>query len=163
MPELFHDPEFWVLVCFVIALAILLKKASPMVAGMLDARAAKIKAELDEAQQLREEAHRTLAEYQRKQRDALKEAEEIIARARLEAERAAEQAARDLEAALERRQRLAVEKISLAESKALAEVRNTAVDVAIAAVGRMLAQDLDARRRNALIDQAIASLPATFH
>jgi len=100
-----------------------------------------------------------LAEYQRKQRDALKEAEQIIAHARTEAERAAQQAQRDLEAAVERRQRLAIEKIALAESKAAAEVRNVAVDVAIAAVRQMLAEDLDATRRSKLIDDAIAALP----
>jgi F-type H+-transporting ATPase subunit b len=163
MHEIFTDPEFWVLVAFVIGIVLLAKKAGPQITSMLDARAAKIRSELDEAQRLRDEAQRTLAEYQRKQRDALKEAEEIIAHARAEAERAAAQAARDLEASLERRQRLALDKIALAETKALAEVRNTAVDVAISAVREILTQDLDAARRTALIDDAIASLPATFH
>jgi F-type H+-transporting ATPase subunit b len=159
----YADPEFWVLVAFVIAIAYLVYKASPVLTRSLDDRAAKIKAELEEAQRLREEAQRTLAEYQRKQRDALKEAEEIIAHARAEAERAAQQAARDLETALERRQRLALDKIALEEAKATAEVRNTAVDLAVAAVGRMLAEDLDPARRNALIDQAIAALPQRLH
>jgi F0F1-type ATP synthase membrane subunit b/b' len=76
-----------------------------------------------------------------------------------EAERAAEQAARDLAAALERRQRLAMEKIALAESRATAEVRNAAVDVAITAVRRILAETLDAERKRKLVDDAIAELP----
>src|SRR5260221_12637056 len=138
MLELLHDPEFWVLVAFGIALGGLARKAGPVIAKALDDRAVKIKAELDEAHKLREEAQRMLAEYQRKQRDALKEAEEIIAHARVEAERAAEQAARDLEAALERRKRLALEKIALAGSKAIAGGRNTAVDIAISAGGAIL-------------------------
>jgi len=163
MPDLLHDPEFWVLVSFVIVLAGLFRKAGPLITKSLDDRAAKIRAELEEAQKLRDEAQRMLAEYQRKQRDALKEAEEIVARARAEAERAAEQAARDLEAALERRKRLALEKIALAESKATAEVRNTAVDVAIAAVREILAKALDAPRKGRLIDDAIAELPRRLH
>jgi F-type H+-transporting ATPase subunit b len=163
MIEIFRDPEFWVLVSFVIAVGGLVWKASPILTRSLDARAAKIKAELDEAQRLREDAQRTLAEYQRKQRDALKEAEQIIAHARTEAKRAAQQAARDLDAALERRQRLAMEKIALAESKATAEVRNTAVDVAVAAVRQMLTQQLDAPRKSKLIDDAIAGLPERLH
>jgi F-type H+-transporting ATPase subunit b len=163
MLELLHDPEFWVLVSFVIVLIGLLRKAGPLITKSLDDRAAKIKAELEEAQKLREEAQRMLAEYQRKQRDALKEAEEIVARARHEAERAAEQAARDLDAALERRKRLALEKIALAESKATAEVRNTAVDVAIAAVREILGKALDAPRKDRLIDDAIAELPQRLH
>jgi F-type H+-transporting ATPase subunit b len=152
MLELLHDPEFWVLVSFVIVLAGLFRKAGPLITKFLDDRATKIKAELEEAHKLRDEAQRMLAEYQRKQRDALKEAEEIVARARVEAERAGEQAARDLDAALERRKRLALEKIALAESKATAEVRNTAVDVAIAAVREILAKALDAPRKSKLID-----------
>jgi F-type H+-transporting ATPase subunit b len=163
MLELLRDPEFWVLVAFAIAFGGLARKAGPVIAKALDDRAVKIKAELDEAHKLRQEAQRMLAEYQRKQRDALKEAEEIIAHARVEAERAAEQAARDLEAALERRKRLALEKIALAESKAIAEVRNTAVDIAISAVREILAQVLDAARKSKLIDEAIAELPQSLH
>lgn len=163
MPEFMRDAEFWVLVAFAIAVAYLIYKTKNIVTAGLDARAAKIKAELDEAQRLREEAQSKLAEYQRKQRDALKEAEAIVAHAKAEAERVAAQGARDLEAAIERRRRLAAEKIALTEAKALAEVRNSAVDLAIAAVGRVLAQDLDAPRRSALIDEAIAALPPTLH
>ncbi len=163
MFELLHDPEFWVLVAFAIAFGGLARKAGPVIAKALDDRAGKIKAELEEAHRLREEAQRMLADYQRKQRDALKEAEEIIAHARVEAERAAAQAARDLEAALERRKRLALEKIALAESKAIAEVRNTAVDIAISAVREILAQALDAPRKSKLIDEAIAELPQRLH
>jgi F-type H+-transporting ATPase subunit b len=163
MLQLLHDPEFWVLVSFIIVLAGLFRKAGPLITKFLDDRATKIKAELEEAHKLRDEAQRMLAEYQRKQRDALKEAEEIVARARVEAERAGEQAARDLDAALERRKRLALEKIALAESKATAEVRNTAVDVAIAAVREILAKALDAPRKGKLIDEAIAELPQRLH
>ncbi len=163
MPTFMRDAEFWVLVAFVVAVAFLIYKVRDIVTGALDGRAAKIKSELDEAQRLREEAQTKLAEYQRKQRDALQEAEAIVAYAKAEAERVAAQGARDLEAAVERRRRLATEKIALAEAKALAEVRNTAVDLAIAAVGHVLAQDLDAARRGALIDEAIAALPPTLH
>lgn len=163
MPEFIREAEFWVLIAFLIAIAYLVYKTRTIVTGSLDARAQKIKAELDEAQRLREEAQATLADYQRKQRDALKEAEAIVAQAKAEAERAAAQGARDLDAAIERRKHLAVEKIALTEAKALAEVRNLAVDLAIAALKRAFAEDLDAARRGALIDEAIAALPPTLH
>jgi len=163
MPEFIQEAEFWVLIAFVIAIAYLVYKTRTIVTGSLDARAAKIKAELDEAQRLREEAQATLADYQRKQRDALKEAEAIVAQAKAEAERAAEQGARDLDAAIERRKHLAVEKIALTEAKVLAELRNLAVDLAIAALRRALTEDLDATQRGVLIDEAIAALPPTLH
>lgn len=159
MAEIIGNPEFWVAVAFVIVIVGMVWKGTPVLLAGLDERAAKIKSELDEAQRLREEAQRVLAEYQLKQRDAIKEAEQIVALGRASAERAAEQAARDLAAAIERRRRMALEKIALAESKAMAEVRNAAVDIAIAAVRQILAQDLDAERRGKLIDDAIAALP----
>ncbi|HYL32533.1 MAG TPA: F0F1 ATP synthase subunit B [Stellaceae bacterium] len=161
--ELLGEAEFWVLIAFVISMAIVVWKARGAMLGMLDRRAEKIKAELDEARRLAEEAQKALAQHQLRQRDALKEAEAIIAQARAEAERAAQEGRKDLAAALERRKRLAAEKLALEEQKALNEVRAAAVDVAIAAVRRVLSEDLDAKRRAALVDQAIAALPETLH
>lgn len=163
MHELISNPEFFVSIAVIIGVFGIAWKAAPVITSMLDTRAVKIRTELDEARRLREDAQRMLAEYQRKQRDALKEAEQIIALSRAEAERAAAHAAAELEAALQRRQAQALEKIALAESKATAEVRNTVVDVAVAAVRRILAQELDAGRRNRLIDDAIAELPKLLH
>jgi F-type H+-transporting ATPase subunit b len=150
--------EFWVLVAFLLAVAFLVWKAGPTVTGGLDKRTLRIKSELDEATRLRDEAQRTLAEFQRKQRDAMKEAEAIVAQAKIEAERVAKTAERDLAASLERRQKQAVEKIALAETKAIAEVRALAVDVAMAATRRLLAEEISPARKSAMIDDAIADL-----
>ena len=162
--HLIHDPEFWVLVAFVLVIALgLWKKVHSAAGTALDGRAAKIKDQLDEARKLRDEAQAMLAEYQRKQRDSLQEAEGIVAHAKAEAERLAVQAAKDLEAALDRRQRLALDKIALAEAKAAAEVRSIAVDVAITAARQVIAEQLDQQRAGNLIDQAIAELPQRLH
>lgn len=157
--EIFHDPELAVAIAFVIAVVLVSKRVWQVLSRMLDERAAKIKAELDEAQKLRDEAQRALGEFQRKQRDALQEAEAIIAHARGEASRFAERANLDLEAAIERRQRLAAERIALAEAKAIAEVRNLAADIAIGAARVVIAEHLGDAQGQALIDQAIAELP----
>jgi len=66
--ELFHDVEFWIALAFIVAVVVLIKKAAPGITGGLDARAARIKEEIEEAKRLRAEAEATLAEYQRKQR-----------------------------------------------------------------------------------------------
>jgi F-type H+-transporting ATPase subunit b len=161
--ELFHDPEFWVAVAFVIVVGVGGYKFRPMIAKALDDRAVRIKSELDEAQRLRDDAQKTLAEYQRKQRDALKEAEAIVSHAKAEAERIGKQAAQDLEAAIDRRTRQAEEKIAQEQAKALAEVRSAAVDVAIAATRQIIAQQLDKASGGALIDSAIAALPQQLH
>ena len=163
LSELFHDPEFWVLVAFVIVVVGGFIKLGPTIGKSLDERAERIRAELEEAQRLREDAQRTLADYQLKQRDALKEAEAIIAHAKGEAERIGRQAALDLEAAIERRTRQAEEKIAQEEAKALADVRNTAIDIALAAARQIIAEQLDAKAGGALIDAAIAALPQRLH
>jgi len=156
--HLFGDPEFWVAVAAAIFIAVVWKPARRSLIGSLDARAARIRGELDEARQLRTEAEQLLAEYQRKEREAANEAAAIVARAGEEAERIAAQAARDLDQALARRQRLAEERIAQAESKAVDEIRAAAVDVALAAARDVIVADTDAARGGALIDAAIAAL-----
>lgn len=152
------DASFWVAVAFVLFVALIAKRGYKFITEGLDKRAGRIKTELDEAVRLREEAQALLAGYQRKQRDAVRDAEEIVERARREAARIAAQAEEDLAAALERRTRVAEIKISQAEAQALAEVRNQAVDMALAATRRLLAENLDQSRAEALIDEAIAEL-----
>jgi F-type H+-transporting ATPase subunit b len=161
--ELFHDPEVAVAIAFVIALAVVARKVWATITAALDTRAARIKAQLDEARTLREEAQQALAQIQRRQRDALQEAEAIIAHAREEAARYAEKAKQDLEAALQRRERLAQERIALAESKAVDEVKGAAVDVAIDAARRIIADNLGETQGNALIERAIEDLPARIN
>jgi F-type H+-transporting ATPase subunit b len=157
--EFLHESEFWVLVAAIVFVALVGRKVFGALAGGLDARAARIRSELDEARRLREEAEQLLAEYRAKQQQAAADAEAIVAQAKVEAERIAAQSARDLEQALERRQHMAEDRIAQAEAKALAEVRSAAVDVAIAAAREVITQEIDERRGNALLDQAIVTLP----
>jgi len=113
---MFAAPELWVLVSFVLFVALLVYYKIPnKLAKALDDRAGKIHAELDEARRLREEAQAILADYQRKQRDAEKEAEDIIAMARREARFYAEESQKALGESLQRRVRSAEEKIARAE------------------------------------------------
>lgn len=156
-------PEFWVALAFVIFAVLVWKKAKAAIVGALDARAEKIRAELDEAQRLREDAQAALAAYQRRQRDALKEAEAIIAHAREEAARIRAQAAADLESSLKRRESQAVDRIAQAEAAAVNEVRHLTVDLAIQAGRKLLTEGITAKQADALIDQSIAELPKHLH
>lgn len=156
-------PEFWVAISFVVFVFLVWKKAKVAILGALDARAEKIRAELDEAQRLREDAQSALAAYQRRQRDALKEAEAIIAHAREEAARIRAQAAAELEAALKRRESQAVDRIAQAEAAAVNEVRHLTVDLAMQASRKLLTEGITAKQADALIDQSIAELPKHLH
>jgi len=156
--EFLRDPEFWILVAFVVVIVLLWKPAGRAVTKALDDRAEKIRLDLDRAAKLRTDAQALLAEYQQKQRDALKDAEAILAQAKADAERLSAQAAADLDASLKRREQMALQRIAQAEQQALAEVRAAAVDIAIAATGKLLAEKLDAAKQDALVDGAIKEL-----
>jgi F-type H+-transporting ATPase subunit b len=155
--------EIWLLLALVILIAIAFKPARRAILGGLDERAARIRGELEEAARLREEAQTALAAIQRKQRDALGEAEEIIAHARQDAERIRAHALEELERTLARRQAMALDRIAQAEASAMAEVRNAAVDVAVAAARQVIASEIDAAADARLIDTAIEGLPAKLN
>src|SRR4029079_18371621 len=116
-----HEPEFWVAIGFILFVIGAARPAMRTITVALDRRAIRIKASIDEAAKLHSEAQTLFNEYQRKQRDALREAEEIIAAARAETERMRAQAVVDLAAAVKRREQQAIEKIAEAEAEATAQ------------------------------------------
>jgi F-type H+-transporting ATPase subunit b len=156
----YRTPEFWVAIAFLIFVASVAKKVGTMVTGALDARAARIKAEIDEATRLRDEAQALLGEYQRRQRQAESEAKNLLVAAEAEAKLMQTEAIAQLEATLKRRETMAMDRIARAESQALAEVRNLAVDVALDATRRLIAESVDPARAAALVDDAIKGLGA---
>lgn len=160
---LWEMPELWVAVAFFIVVAGVWKPVGRAIVAGLDMRRDKIKARLDEAQRLREDAEEMIETYRRKQEEAFREADEIIAHAKAEAIRMAEQAAKDLEESVKRRERQAMDRIAQAEAEAVREVRNLAVDLAMSATRKVIAETLSAKQASALVDQAIKQLPGTLH
>jgi F-type H+-transporting ATPase subunit b len=154
-----HNPEYWVLVAFLIFLAMIWRAGVPgQITKALDGRADAIRNELDEARRLREEAQQLLADYQKEQRDAETEAKAIIDTAKREAEVMAADSRKSLAEQLERRTRLAEEKIARAEAQAVGEVRSAAVDAALAASHKILAGKAAGATGASLIDESIAAL-----
>jgi F-type H+-transporting ATPase subunit b len=159
MLEFFKEPENWVAVAFVIFVAIMLYVgAHKKIIEALDHRSARIKAELDEARRLRDEAVSLLADYQRKQREAEHEAEAIVADARAEAERVAAEARTKMEEFVARRTKLAEAKIGQAEAQALADVRAAAADAAVSAAEAILRDAATGKVADDLIAQGIADV-----
>jgi F-type H+-transporting ATPase subunit b len=163
MAHLFAEAEFWVLLAVAIFLIVVWKPARRFVVSALDGRALRIRDEIGAAANLREEAQQALAAYQRRQQEAATEAAQIVSHAKEEVERIAAQSLRDLEETLRRRQALAQERIAQEETKAVAEIRAIAVDVAISAARQVIAAWLDEKRGAELIDDAIAELPRQLH
>ncbi|MBC6436725.1 MAG: ATP F0F1 synthase subunit B [Rhodobacteraceae bacterium] len=156
------NTDFVVLIGFLLFLAILFYFNVPsMLGGLLDGRARQIQAELAEARALREEALSILANYERKQRDVAAQSERIIAHARAEA--IAEQASADLQASITRRLHAAEDRITNAEQSAVREVRDRAIEVAVAAAAQVIADQTSTADQNRLIDSAIADVEARLH
>ena len=163
MSALLESSEFWVAVAFVIFVGLLLRFGWKRAMSALDRRAADIGREIDEAARLREEAQELLAGYRRKRQDAEKEAADIVAHAEAEASRLRAEAEQELADTVRRRTDAAMAKIDQAEAQALAEVRETAVGVAVAAARTLLAENLDRTCGDALIDSAIDELRHKLH
>lgn len=156
--------EFWVLLGLIVFIGIIIYMRVPgMLTKSLDERGAGIAKELDEARRLREEAQQVLASYQRKQREAMKEAEDIVAQAKAEAEAMAKETRDNLKAQVERRTQMAEQKIAQAEVQAMNEVRAVAADVAIEAARRLIAEKVDTSRDAEIIEKSIADLTAKLH
>jgi len=154
-----ESTSFWVAMAFVgFVLLMLYIKIPAIIAKLLDDRADAIRSELEEARSLREQAQTVLADYERRQRQAEKEAEEIIVQAKAEAERLADETRIKLEASLERRMKLAEDKIAQAEIQALKEVRFQAAEIAIAAAGKIIANDFSEKDASSLVDSNIKDL-----
>lgn len=159
-----RNSEFVVLVAFIAFIGLLVYMKVPgKLTGMLDARAVAIKAELDEARALREEAKSILATYERRQKEVQELADRIISTARDEALAAAAQAKADLKASIARRLASATEQIASAEAGAIRQVREQAVSVAVAAAGDVLSRQMTAEAASSSIDAAIAQVEARLH
>jgi F-type H+-transporting ATPase subunit b len=161
--ELLRDPETWVAVAFVLFLVVAGRPIVRGVAKALDDRSQRIRIELEEAERLRRETEALLAEYKQKLQGAAREAAEILAHARSEADVLKQEAAANLSATLARRERMALDKIAQAEAQALAEVRSQAVDLAVAAATRILREQMAGPCAASLIDQSIAEIDRKLH
>ncbi len=158
------DPTFWVAVSFFLFAGLVVYfKVPGLVAKALDKRAEAIRAELDEATRLREEAQALYAEYERRQRDAEKEAQSIITQAEAEAERLAVETKIKLDEMLERRTAQVESKIARAETLALDEVRLAAASAAIVAAEQLITKTLNKTKAAELVDASIDELASKLN
>lgn len=158
------NSNFVVLIAFLLFLGVLVYFKVPGLLGkQLDKRAADIADELDEARKLREEAQTLLASYERKQAEVTEQAQRIVDHAKRETEDASVAAREALKASIARRLAAAEEQIASAEASAVKEVRDTAIQVAVAAASDVIAKQMTAAKNAELIDSSIAEVKAKLH
>lgn len=164
MMGFFGDSNLVVTLTTVLFIALLVYLKVPgKIASLLDARAEKIRAELEDARRLREEAQTLLASYERKQKEVESQAQQIVANAKAEAERAAEEAKKSLEVSIARRMKAAEDQIASAEAGAVREVRDRAVAVAVAAATKVIKEKMTEAEAGKLVDDAIKQVGDRLH
>ena len=161
---MFYEPETWVAVAFVILMGLFAYLGiHRTVLSALDKRAERIKAELDDARRLKDEAAKLLADYKAKRATAEREADEIISNAKAEAERIATEAKAKMEDFVARRTKTAESKIALAETQALADVRAAAANAAVEAASTILSQSVRGSVADDLLAKGIAEVRAKLN
>lgn len=158
------DATFWALVALILFFGVVVYAGAHRTVGnALDDRARRIRSELDEARRLREEAQALLADYERKRQDAAKEAAVIVERAKADAQMFAEDSRRKMIETVERRTRMAEEKITQAEAQAIKEVRAAAADRAIAAAAQIIGDQTKGKAGDRLVEEAVAGLKSRLN
>jgi F-type H+-transporting ATPase subunit b len=156
---MFTEPETWVAIAFVILMGVFAwLGVHRTVLTALDHRSERIKAELDDARRLKDEAAKVLAEYKARRASAEREAEDIVTNARAEAERIAADAKTKMEDFVARRTKTAESKIALAEAQALADVRAAAAEAAVTAASTILSQSVKGQVADDLLTKGIAEV-----
>jgi F-type H+-transporting ATPase subunit b len=157
--EFISQPEFWVAVSFFIFMGVLVYLGvHRKVTRALDARALRISKELDEARRLREEAEKLLNDYRRKLGDVVTEVDNVMALAAKQAKTLAVETRQSLKEHVECRIKRAEEKIARAEMEAVRDLRNHAVDLAIAAAKKLITAKLTPDRANKVVSESIKAL-----
>lgn len=159
----FSEPKTWVTITFLLFVGGMFKKIKQMLFHVLDERSAKIAAELQKAQSLREEAEAVLALYKKKQAQYTKEAEDILRQAREEADHMVAHAERELKIALDARMQVALEEIAQEEIRALHDIRGHVVDISLAAARSVIIQHVESTPQQELIALTLADIDRKIH
>lgn len=161
--EFLHDSSVWLLFSFLIFAGIIWKFGKTALISMLDARIKTIREELATAENLRIEAQEMLAQYQRKHRDAVREAEKIIATAEKQVEDIRKKAEDDLDETIAQRERQLKERIERLQQNAKDEIRRYAANLALEATAQIIEKHVDSRTNAELVDQSIRNLGKNLH
>jgi F-type H+-transporting ATPase subunit b len=158
MQELLASTTFWYALSFTVFVVLAYRLGARAVVQQLDKQIQEIKKKIDTAESLRVEAQEMLAQYQRKQRDALKDAEQIIEDAKVSATKIRAQAEADLEASMARREQQVSERINRMQQSAVDEIQDHAADLAVRAARRMIREKLEKTSDGGLVEESVKNI-----
>ena len=158
----FSSLLFWEIVSFAILLFILAKYAFPPILQTLDERERKIRDSIESAERRSAEAEKRMAEYEAKMKASAREAEEMVAQAKVRAQQMKEDNERQLSADAERIKTAAAREIEQERRKALDDVRRYAGDLALQIAGKVLERSLTDADHKRLADESLAAVAKDF-
>ena len=154
------DEGMWVALGFILFVILVWKKAGAALSQTLDTRSAAIKAELDEARKLNEDAKAELDALKGLKSEAEREAKTIIANAKAAADRIRETAAQKAEETVARREAQAAAKIEASEAAMVSELRAKAATLAVNAARDLIAEKLDEDASLKLVEKSVDQIAA---
>lgn len=159
MPQLevstYVSQIFWLIICFGTLYYLLSRKALPRVAEVLEARADRIRVDLDEAQRLRKDAEDAMASFEAVMTEAQTKAQSKIALTQAKLQEEAADAQAKLEAKLGKQIAEAEERISKAKADALKELDEAALTTAQAATERLSGVKINKSDAKAALDAVL--------
>jgi F-type H+-transporting ATPase subunit b len=163
MNELLNDSNFWVLISFIVFVCVAIKYGKAAALKLLDDKIDAIKLELSHAENLRVQAQELLAEYQRKHKDAMGEAESIIADAKKHAETLRLKAEEEMDKTSKRREKQLNEKLARIEQNARQDIESYTAQIAINAARQIMTETMDAKTDKAIIDNTLSAISKSLH
>ena len=126
-----------------------------IITNSLDARAQKIADELKNARELKKQAETLLASVENEAKKAEDTAKEIIVNAKEQAKMIAVESEEKLQAEIDRKIKIADERISIAEKSALNQIKKEAVNIAIDTTRDTIQKKMDTKMSDRLIKNAL--------
>ena len=163
MIEFLSDSHSWVLISFLCFVAIAIRYGRKAFVNFIETKISAITKELKEAEQLRIEAQNLLADYQRKYRSAVKEAEDIVAKAKEDAAALRKDTEEEWEATTARREAQLNERLERIEKDAMQAVQSYIAKVSIDSSREILSSKMDVSSNKDMIDKILDSLPKTLN
>jgi len=150
--------SFWTLVIFIVLSVVLAKYAFPPILGYAAAREQRIQDALDEARRQREETEKLLAQQRQDLLDARQEAQGLIAEGKQAAERVREDMLARARVEQEELVTRARQDIERERQKAIESLRREAVDLALAAAGKLVGTRVDSAEDRRLVTDYLKSV-----
>mgnify|MGYP005840629137 FL=1 len=156
--SLIESTLFWTGLSFVILLLVIWKYVVPGMGGLLEERRMSIQGDIDKAETLRDEAQKAMAEHEKQLKGARKEAQNIVANAKSEAEKIIQTKTAELERDIAKRSEDARVSIEQAKSKAMRDVRAEVTELAIAAAEKIVSEEVDSKKAGKLTDALLKEM-----